>query len=54
MSYKKYLRQLEGYYEDKDRRSTIRYRRNVKKGRNKWIRRSRLANTHKIRKGWEF
>lgn len=32
MSYKKNLEQLEGYFEKKDRLSTIKYRRSVKKG----------------------
>lgn len=54
MSYKKNLEQLEGYFEKKDRRSTIKHRRNVKKGRNKWIRHSKLPNANKIHKGWEF
>lgn len=31
MSYKKNLEELEGYFEKKDRRSTIKYRRSVKK-----------------------
>lgn len=51
---KKDLEQLEGYFEKKDRRSTIKYRRSVKKGRNKWIRRSKLPNANKVRKGWEY
>ena len=54
MSYKKNLEQLEGYFEKKDRRSTIKYRRSVKKGRNKWIRRSTLPNANKVRKGREY
>lgn len=54
MSYKKNLEQLEGYFEKKDRRSTIKYRRSVKRGRNKWIRRSTLPNANKVRKGWEY
>lgn len=54
MSYKKQLEQLEGYFEKKDRRSTMKYRRSVKKGRNKWIRHSKLPYADKIRKGWEY
>ncbi len=54
MSYKKQLEQLESYFEKKDRRSTMIYRRSVKKGRNKWIRHSKLPNADKIRKGWEY
>lgn len=48
MSYKKNLEQLEGYFEKKDRRSTVKYRRSVKKGRNKRIRRSILPNANKV------
>ena len=54
MSLKKQLEQLEGYFEDKDKRSTMKYRRKVKRARNKWIRKSKLPNADKIRKGWEF
>jgi len=54
MSFKKQLEQLEGHFEDKDKRSTMKYRRKVKRGRNKWIRKSKLLNADKIRKGWEF
>lgn len=54
MSYKKNLEQIEGYFEKKDRRSTIKYRRSIKRGRNKWIRRSNLPNANKVRKGWEY
>lgn len=54
MSLKMHLQQIEGHFEDKDKRSTMLYRRRVKKGRNKWIRRSKLPNAHKIRMGWEF
>lgn len=54
MSYKKQLQQLEGYFENKDSRSTMKFRKSVKKGRNKWIRRSMLPNAHKIRIGWEY
>lgn len=54
MSLKSQLEQLEGHFEDKDKWSTMRYRRSVKKGRNRWIRRSMLPNAHKVRKGWEF
>jgi len=54
MSLKKQLEQIEGHFEDKDKRSTIKYRRLIKKHRNKWIRRSILPNAHKVRKGWEF
>ena len=54
MSYKKNLEQLESYFEKKNRRSTMIYRRSVKKGRNKWVRRSTLPNANKIRKGWEY
>ena len=54
MSLKKQLEQLEGYFENKDRHSTMKYRRKAKRGRNKWIRRSKLPNANKIREGWEF
>ena len=54
MSLKKQLEQLEGYFEKKYRPSAMKYRRKVKCGRNKWIRKSKLPNAYKIRKGWEF
>lgn len=54
MNYKKNLEQLEGSFEKKDRRSTIKYRRSVKEGGNKWIRRSKLPNANKVYKGWEY
>lgn len=54
MSYKKQLEQLEGFFEKKDKRSTMKRRRSVKKGRNKWIRHSKLPHADKIHKGWEY
>ena len=54
MSLKRQLEQLEGHFDYKDKRSTMRNRRYIKKARNKWIRRSVLPNAHKIRKGWEY
>jgi hypothetical protein len=54
MSLRKQLEQIEGHFEHKDRRTTMKYRRALKRGRNKWIRRSKLPNADKIRKGWEF
>lgn len=54
MSLKKQLEQIEGYFNHKNKRSDMKYRRKAKKGRNKWIRRSRLPNADKIRKGWEY
>lgn len=54
MSYKKQLEKLEGYFEKKDKRSTVLRRKSMKKARNKWIRRSKLPNADKIYKGWEY
>lgn len=54
MSYKKQLEKLEGYFEKKDKRSTMLRRKSMKKARNKWIRRSKLPNADKIYKGWEY
>lgn len=54
MSYKKQLQQLEIHFENKDSHSTMKYRKKVKRGRNKWIRRSKLPNAYKIRMGWEY
>lgn len=39
MSCKKQLEKLEGYFEKKDKRSTMKCRKSMKKARNKWIRR---------------
>lgn len=54
MSNKKQLQKLEDYFENKDTRGVIKYRRMVKKGRNKWVRRSMLPHAHRIRMGWEY
>lgn len=56
MSLKKYLEQLEGQagHRDKLFRSKMQHRRAMKRGRNKWIRRSKLPNAPKIRRGWEY
>lgn len=54
MSYKKHLEQLESYFEKKDKHSTIKRRRIIKKGRNKWVQRSKLPFAHKMYKGWEY
>ncbi len=56
MSLKKQLEKLEGNFHPRSRNrpSRIKYRRLIKKHRNKWIRRSRLPNVHKVFKGWEY